>query len=424
MKQFTRITDTYRKRLINNKIADDLETITTSVRALLGDRLHSLLLCGGFGRGEGSVVVKDTTVRIINDYDFTVVLNTSNRLQYLRYYRDIKGPMEQLAGELAEELGIKQVDLSPKPLSYFTGKQALKIENYDIKNGHILVYGQENPTDWMPAWKPEDIPLFEGTWFFRNRGVGLILAALYFMTDKRIPQEKKENFIIECTKAQLAMGDGVLLMNRTYHHLYHSRLTIAEKIDMSDIPNRDDIRRRYLESLTQKLYPDFDRYLERDLTSWWFDVTRAFESFFRWYEQQRLGLAFERWTDYAVLPRTLQQPELKTFAGKIFRSRAGGLSLEKLHHYYRSSSPGHSISLVALVLFSMNREGFDIPMMEAAAKLLDTNLTDNPKLDWIRLARGVLAEIHPGGEAGRVLENKKPITYLAFNRFLHHTDFD
>ncbi len=31
-----------------------------------------------------------------------------------------------------------------------------------------------NPTLFMPPWEVCDIPLFEGTWLFRNRGVGLV----------------------------------------------------------------------------------------------------------------------------------------------------------------------------------------------------------------------------------------------------------
>jgi len=272
---------------INAKVQADLEIITARVAELLGDRLYALLLCGGFGRGEGSVVVDGKGVHIVNDYDFTVVLNAKNRFHYLKLYKEVHAPLERLAVELAAELDIKQVDLSPKPLSYFTGNQGLKIENYEVKMGHVLLYGDRDPTQDMPAWQAADIPLFEGTWLFRNRGAGLLLAALYFMDGGEMPDSKKENFIIECTKAHLAMGDAALLYNRRYHHLYHKRYDIMENLDISAIPAGEDVRARYRAALNQKLSPEFDRYLQRDMRKWWFDVTDSFEQFFKFYEQER-----------------------------------------------------------------------------------------------------------------------------------------
>jgi hypothetical protein len=41
--------------------------------------------------------------------------------------------------------------------------------------------------------------------------------------------------------------------------------------------------------------------------------------------------------------------------------------------------------------------------MEQAAAMLGVELIGEPDRDWDSLARALLLEIHPGGEAGRVL---------------------
>ncbi len=394
---------------INDKVQADMDYISGRVADLLGDRLHAILLCGGFGRGEGSVVVDEDRIHIVNDYDFTIVLNSKNRLHYLKIYKEIYAPLELLAVELAEDLDIKQVDLSPKPLSYFTKEKHLKIENYEVRQGHVLLYGDQDPTGSMPCWQAEDIPLFEGAWLFRNRGTGLLLAALYFQACSEFDASKKENFIIECNKAHLAMGDAVLLLNRSYHHLYHKRYGVMKQLDLSNIPSGEDVKDRYREALNQKLYPDFNRLLKKDLKGWWFDVTRSFEKFFKFYEQERLGVKFENWIEYAELAKPEDRPDIKVLAAKFIKAERAGISLKKVVEIYRKSKKSFSISLIPLVLFSLHEDSIntdnsiDKAMVNKAAELLNLNLSGEPKQDWLMLAKAVLNEIHPGGEVAAVL---------------------
>jgi hypothetical protein len=388
---------------VNQKIQSDLDYISDRVGTLLGNDLDSILLCGGFGRGEGSVVVEGSNIHIVNDYDFTIVLDSKNRFHYLKLYKKIHGPLEALSRELAEKLDIKQVDLSPKPLSYFSGKQTLKIENYEVKMGHVLLHGKNNPTRMMPDWKASDIPLFEGTWLFRNRGAGLLIAALYFINSGRIPKEKQENFVVECTKAKLAMGDSVLLLNSRYHHLYNKRLDCFLLSDISKVPGGEKIKRMYKRAVNQKLSPDFEGYFKKDLVELWFEVIKEYNRFFHYFEQKRLGREFDTWLEYEKLPKPENRIEPKTFIKKMLTS---GFTLQNFTTAWSKSRNAFTISLVPLVLFSFQKNKFNIEMMKRAADLLGISLTGHDKADWILLAKAVLNEIHPGGEAGRVIESK------------------
>lgn len=389
---------------IDAKIEKDQEYINSKVLGLLGNHVHSILLCGGFGRGEGSVVVQNGKIHIVNDYDFTVVLKERNRLRYTKLYKKFHAPLEQLAVKLADELEIKQVDLALKPLSHFKKIKTLRIENYEVKKGNILIYGDKNPTKEMPDWDASDIPLFEGTWLFRNRGAGMLIAALYFLCDGGIPEEKKENFVIECNKAQLAMGDSILLLKGLYHHLYNERLKRIKKLDISDILAGKKIMANYREALEQKLRPDFKKFYQRDLVEWWFDISELLDIFYRYFEQHRLGLKFEDWREYADLSKPEDRIELKTLVGKAIRNRANIFSPSNVQNLLKKSRRSFSISIVPLLLFSLGKENVSEPYIKKAASLLDIPITEATKTNWLKLTKAFLNEIHPGGEVARAIK--------------------
>jgi len=97
MTNFNRMTDPAANNMVNEKIQHDLDYICLKVKRLLGENLYAILLCGGFGRGEGSVTITGSMVHIVNDYDFTIVMNTSSKIEYLRLYHQFHQPLETLA---------------------------------------------------------------------------------------------------------------------------------------------------------------------------------------------------------------------------------------------------------------------------------------------------------------------------------------
>lgn len=388
---------------INAKVEKDQEYINSHVLDLLGDHVHSILLCGGFGRGEGTVEVRGDEIHIVNDYDITIVLKERNRLKYAGLYRKYHAPLEALAVKLAKDLQMKQIDLALKHLSYFEQPAILKIENYEVKMGHVLTYGEEDPTEAMPDWRAEDIPLFEGTWLFRNRGAGMLIPVLYFMRDGGIPKEKKENFVIECNKAQLAMGDSILLLKQRYHNLYSERLRCLDKLDVSDVMEGEKLLSHYREALEQKLKPNFVKFYRRDLIAWWFEIVDLMDHFYRFYESKRLGVVFNDWIEYSELYKPEDKFEMKGFLGSMIRKPRALFSMNELQMNYRKAKKSYTIALVPLILFSF-KEGRERPLyMAKAADLLGVSVNGKGEEAWLNLVRAFLRVWHPGGEAGNVI---------------------
>jgi hypothetical protein len=226
------------------------------------------------------------------------------------------------------------------------------------------------------------------------------------MTSGRIEPAVRENFIIECNKAVLAMGDAVLLLKKSYHHLYSRRREIMETLELSGIPDSEKLRSAYLDALDQKLHPDFERFRERDLIAWWFDVVTDYNRFFTFFERHRLGTEFDGWIGYADMEKPEDRTDIKTLAVKMIRAGRSILDSGRLHGIWRRSRKSFSITLIPLVVFSLFRDGYDAGMIGKAAGLLGVTLSGNPYRDWMTLAKNVLAEIHPGGEVGRFLSEQ------------------
>lgn len=388
---------------VDAKIAQDQEYINSKVLGILGNHIHSILLCGGFGRGEGSVELRHDEIHIVNDYDITIVVKERNLFNYARIYKKYHSALQALAEELATDLKMKQVDLALKSRSYFENRETLKIDNYEVKQGHVLTYGKDDPTKAMPDWRAEDIPLFEGTWLFRNRGAGMLIAALYFLHGDGIAEEKKENFVIECGKAQLAMGDSILLLKSHYHHHYSERLRSIDSLDVSDIPEGDRILANYQEALEHKLRPNFDKFYQRELINWWFDISELLDIFYRYFEMKRLKIQFADWQEYAYLPKPEDRFELKAFIGSLLRNHASVFSPDAMRRNLLKARKSHFLSIVPLLLFSLQKDNFFLPYMEKVSRLLDVPLDVDSKNDWLRLVRTFLYELHPGGEVAKAI---------------------
>ncbi|MHC4579941.1 MAG: hypothetical protein ACYS14_00690, partial [Planctomycetota bacterium] len=79
---------------ISNRIQEDLDRIVEEITQLEG--IVALILMGGFGRGEGSVVTIRGRTRPLNDYDLMIVTENAE---------DIARQVDKLSDELATDFG-------------------------------------------------------------------------------------------------------------------------------------------------------------------------------------------------------------------------------------------------------------------------------------------------------------------------------
>jgi len=67
----------YKSKKVDAAIEGHIRIIADAVKKGIGDDFVSLILVGGFGRGEGSVKILKDNVVPLNDYDLYVVTKNS-----------------------------------------------------------------------------------------------------------------------------------------------------------------------------------------------------------------------------------------------------------------------------------------------------------------------------------------------------------
>lgn len=199
--------------------------ITNAILNTISDPV-AIILTGGFGRGEGSVINTDGTCKPLNDYDFLVVVPDS----------DHKISLKDLSIKLALDIGIDFVDIG-----FLTYQEIVSLPltmfYYDLKYGSRVVWGNEDMLLKIPNFDREKISLWEGQKLLFNRFAGILGG---FTLDRYLRQlaPQETNYLNnQVMKALLACGDALLLSQKAYHHSYSTRRkTLGEVYRRNDLP--------------------------------------------------------------------------------------------------------------------------------------------------------------------------------------------
>lgn len=272
--------------------------VRSGVKALLGrHRVEGILLGGGYGRGEGGVFRTPAGDRPYNDLEFYVLLRGSTVLNDRRF----AAPLAALAHELGAAAGVEvefkilsRAALCRPPVTMFT---------YDLLAGHRRVCGEES---LLPSGSPharaEAIPLAEATRLLMNRGSGLLYARELLAGPA--PGDDAADFVARnLAKAQLALGDAVLVAFGRYHWSARERARrLAELPAPARMPWLPAVRAAHAEGLRFKLHPTRPDRPAPELAAPLAAVTLLASRVWLWLESRRLGTPFASPLDYAVDP--------------------------------------------------------------------------------------------------------------------------
>lgn len=391
-------------------IQGQLDVITGELVRMMNGDLESVVLSGGFGRGEGSIRI-DTKgiIRVVNDYDIDVVYRERFWRLPSRIYAQLRyrNRLKSLADKLAEKLDIKQIDLQLRAPSAYARTSALspRLAEYDTRYGYRLLYGAADPVRSMPPFKASDIPAFEGTWLLRNRGVGLLLARLYLHHDQ-LPEDKREYFYIEVNKAILAMGDALFIASGTYNHSYARRRDRIDGVIPEDCPHGTELARLYRAAAEYKLIPVNEMYPGMTPAELWTHVNGLYSDFFLYYEHIRTGRVYSSLHEYTHdMQDTGRLPlrrKIELLAGMILSP----LDADAKKLLLAGKEPIRSVICTFLLLNCYK----DATGMDNTLDVL-FRTTGTSRSDWLpgntlyRLTRAFLLAVHPKGELGRFLGN-------------------
>lgn len=370
-------------------VQDVLDMVVEEVVILMGQHVQAIVLMGGYGRGEGGVYRSSAGYRLVNDLDLAVFVEKDFRRVKQTYTR----PLKALAVSLRPQArGIKQIDIDITN----TLRHRLKpnvVVNYELKNGHKIIYGNLALRKIMPELIGENLPVFDGTIYFYSRGSGLLLPALYLKKNMLDLPAVQENFQIELQKACQAMGDALLLKMKRYHYSYRKRLhrfkCLGNVLEPEIKSLYDDIRTWYCWAVQKKLSPKMNWPGNEQMNHRFFEIRDVFSRFFLWFESNRMNRAFKGWSEYCnfIYNNGLQEPWDLKITDVVKRSLQAKKPVLK-------TKIADLLPVMPLLLFGF-KEADKGGCLAQAQRLM--GISDSANGDWLSLTRAYLERFHAGG---------------------------
>jgi len=267
----------YHDQIVSQKINTDLQKIVNGILQILRGKIIAIYLVGGFGRGEGGVIVEQNNVNIVNDYDILVVLKNNFKIttKYLKL-------VDKFADNIASELEVKQVDIQ-LTYKWQLGIPKNSVDRYEKKYGHYLLYGKATPIRFIGK-----IPIREGFRYLYNRGNGLLLN--YVVIRKKLYKKNKylaQELIINNNKAILAMGDALLIAHGMYHYSYAERMRRIVNLPWKRLDIDDELILLYQKAIDFKIFPVKEEL--NDITTainQYLQIVKNYSIFVEWYKQK------------------------------------------------------------------------------------------------------------------------------------------
>ncbi|VAW52094.1 hypothetical protein MNBD_GAMMA05-626 [hydrothermal vent metagenome] len=391
----------YNNTKVDQQIDDHMKLIARELKIILGKDLYSIILTGGFGRGEGSILINpDNTVRIINDYDFEIVYRPKfgELLSKIIIKTKYTKALSILEERLAREIGVKQLDFTLRSLSDYPSVKKPKLSDYDTKYGHIVLCSENDPTTLMPNFNNEDIPSFEGSWLLRNRGIGLLLAYFYLDRNKTPDCQATDNFYIEINKALLAMGDALFIINKCYHHSYQRRLDTVDELASTSFERITELITLYKIAAEHKLRPKNDTFNAFETRELWHLVANLYIDLFIYYESIRQKTKFVGVEHY-----------VNNIPGKVSLNSKEKLRI--LYEFLLGNIKKSDIPLMGIIRDKAINLGFTISLLaclhdDKKHRKLFKNMPGNLGITSQEVSKKYLLLSHPSGELARFLNSK------------------
>lgn len=287
--------------------------VLRGVRGLVPARqLEAVHLGGGYGRGEGGVLATPHGERPYNDLEFYVFLRGNRHAGEWRHARALEVLGEILTANAGAHVEFKiasRAELARQPVSMFS---------YDLVAAHRRLFG---PAQFFAPCAHHGhaprIPLAEGTRLLMNRFTGLLLARERLAAPGFTPADA--DFVRRnLAKAELALGDAVLVAQHRYHWSAkerHRRLHFD--LAQGSAPEwRDAVLRFHAAGVQFKFHPERSGASREALRELWEQLAPLGLLVWLWLEEQRLGTRFPDACAYALDPRP-KFPELREWRGAL-----------------------------------------------------------------------------------------------------------
>ena len=159
-----------KNRLISNQFEEHIRFIVeTFVSKISG--IESIILYGGYGRGEGVWIESNGSYNPYNDYDILIVLSDTVK---------IPKNMSKIKEQLLKKINIQWIDVSFIHLRSLLNNRSKTIFWYDLIHGSKVIFGDTELLKKIPNIDSSEIEIKEEKFYFLQ-DCGLLLEGLKFL---------------------------------------------------------------------------------------------------------------------------------------------------------------------------------------------------------------------------------------------------
>ncbi len=273
------------EKLITSMVSEIAEEFERNLKDV---NYEALAMMGGYGRGEGGVVISDGVEKPHNNFDFVLLTNNMNDEENTALKKKIMGNLEPIINKI--KIGIDLSVTSASKLKH----ASCRIIWYDMRFGHKTILGNKDFVPSLTHFTIPKIPDWDARNLLVNRGTLMIINDL-LLEKQELDENFKKLIVKHIVKAIIGYGDTLLYFLDDYDWSY------VEK--QKRMRNRNDVdvefKEIYDEAMNFRFQPTYDDFMKRDFTKWMDKLRVHFERIFLFCESKRLKKKDLNWDNYA-----------------------------------------------------------------------------------------------------------------------------
>ncbi|QOR61944.1 hypothetical protein ACM66Z_00170 [Sulfurovum sp. ST-21] len=244
----------------------------------------ALILIGGYGRGEGGIVLENGKYRPHNNLDLLYIHNGNISTETVEL---ANSKLQDISKKY--DIGIDMSAISKQKLMRLNGL----VVSYDMRFGHRTLLGDSTFLKEHEAFSLYSIDPADVRQLLVNRGT-LLLINRVLLSKPLLTKNEKKLIIKHAIKAIIGYGDALLYFNNAYHWSYAQK-----QVNMSELKNIDkSIKDLYSQAILFRFMPDYDSYLTKDLKAWNDTLIRTLSSIHLECEKINLSENDLNWENY------------------------------------------------------------------------------------------------------------------------------
>lgn len=243
--------------VVERKITVELQRITERISDAVGkNKIRSLVLLGGYGRGEGGVMMQDGEERPHNNYDLLLVVKSKNKVGYAQ--AALQGAMDGILQET--QAGVDISVLSAPALK----RMPCRLIWYDMRKGHRTLAGDARFIPSLGRFKKRNIPDWDIRNLLVNRATLLVINDLLLEAGEPTDPKIRRLIVKHAMKGIIGYGDALLFFLGAYHWSYVEK---AERMaTRSDID--EGFKALYAMAAAFRFQPDYEAFETKALKAW------------------------------------------------------------------------------------------------------------------------------------------------------------